>query len=360
MTNISADDQKLLEMLGLENVPDEDKQVILQEVDERMSKRFIANLLTGLSDEQSKKLEAEVNAMGSEDPAKIIEKIIAAHPDARSVLEKTGQEILMELKQNKQSAPATTATTSPATSETPAEMPKGESLNQTLDEKPPIEQVSSQGSEEKTKTGEEPAVSDQPSDTPPPAAPAAPKTDLPVEPSASAPDMPSPQTPPTPPEAPQIDQTQPPASMSESDSAPLPTPQNNPPIDVDFSPSKPPASSDDVTPPSTPDTEVPPQAPIESTPPAPEPVEPPPSPTPPAPSVDPSQNEEPPTMPGPNIDPASQAQATPPEPDTVAPAGAPQDQTATPQTPPSTPPSQDPGAGAQGQSNQSVSDMYQS
>ncbi len=123
---INEDDKKLLEMLGLENIPDQEKQTILEEIDQKMSERFIANLLTSLDDEASKKLQEELDAMPNDDPSAIIDKIIKTHPDAASILEKTSQEVMEGFKKAR---------------EKKLEEPSESQPTINLDNKPPIEQA---------------------------------------------------------------------------------------------------------------------------------------------------------------------------------------------------------------------------
>ena len=140
----TEDDKALLKSLDLENIPDEEKQVVLQEIDNKMSERFVANLLSTLSPEEAKKVEAEVNALPSDDPAKIIETIIANHPDTKSVLEKTGGEVLEELKASRKKDGNTGS---------------NGSIND-LDSKPPIEEAAAKEpdmpSNDELKTEEKP------------------------------------------------------------------------------------------------------------------------------------------------------------------------------------------------------------
>lgn len=99
--DFTEEDKRLLEDLGLSNIPDEDKQVLLDSIDDSMSKRFIVNLLTSLPEDKRGELEEKVEAMKDEDPQKVIEAIIDLHPDAKDVLVKSAQEIMDELKQAK-------------------------------------------------------------------------------------------------------------------------------------------------------------------------------------------------------------------------------------------------------------------
>jgi len=96
--NITDDDKKLLEDLDLSNIPEEDKQAVLDTIDDRMSKRFIANLLLSMPEDKRTELEKKVEEMKGEDPQKIIEAIIDLHPDAKKVLEDSAKEIVEELK----------------------------------------------------------------------------------------------------------------------------------------------------------------------------------------------------------------------------------------------------------------------
>jgi len=101
MDNITEEDKRLLETLGLQDIPEEEKKVVLEEIDEKMSRRFIANLLASMSPEKAKELDAEVQNIPSEKPQEIIEKIIEKHPDAAKVLQDSAKQIVEELKTNK-------------------------------------------------------------------------------------------------------------------------------------------------------------------------------------------------------------------------------------------------------------------
>jgi len=95
---ITEEDKKLLEQLGLSDIPEVEQQVVLEEIDRRMTKRFIANLLVSLDPQKAVELEEEVNKIPSENTEEIISKIIETHPDAVKVLQQSAQEIVDELK----------------------------------------------------------------------------------------------------------------------------------------------------------------------------------------------------------------------------------------------------------------------
>lgn len=98
MAIITEEDKKLLESLNLSDIPEEDKRVVLDEIDDRMTKRFIANLLVSLNPQQAQQLEADIEKIPSENTQQIIEKIIETHPDAAKVLQDSAKQIMEELK----------------------------------------------------------------------------------------------------------------------------------------------------------------------------------------------------------------------------------------------------------------------
>lgn len=125
--DFNENDQKILEMLEVTTATDEEKKAILDEVDQKMSERFVANLLNSMDAESAKKMQDEIDKLPNDDPAKVIETIITSHPDATTVLEKTAQEVLDEFKKARQAKLN-------STSAGPAE-------NVNVNDKPPIEQA---------------------------------------------------------------------------------------------------------------------------------------------------------------------------------------------------------------------------
>jgi len=116
---ITEEDKKLLEQLGLSDIPEVEQQVVLEEIDRRMTKRFIANLLVSLDPQKAVELEEEVNKIPSENTEEIISKIIETHPDAVKVLQQSAQEIVDELK----AKPAGQVGQTTLPEEKPAELP---------------------------------------------------------------------------------------------------------------------------------------------------------------------------------------------------------------------------------------------
>ncbi len=123
--DFNENDQKILEMLEVTTATDEEKKAILDEVDQKMGERFVANLLNSMDAESAKKMQDEIDKLPNDDPAKVIETIITSHPDATTVLEKTAQEVLDEFKKARQAKLN-------STSGGPAE---------NVNDKPPIEQA---------------------------------------------------------------------------------------------------------------------------------------------------------------------------------------------------------------------------
>lgn len=91
-------DEKVLMGLGLGDLSPEEKQVMLNLLDDRLEKRFVANLLMGLPDDKRAELEKQVEAMPEPELGKVLEAAIKVHPDAEGVLKKSAQEIIDEFK----------------------------------------------------------------------------------------------------------------------------------------------------------------------------------------------------------------------------------------------------------------------
>ena len=102
--DITKQDQNILDQLNLGNIPEEDKKAVLEMIDERLEKRFLANLLLSLPEDKQKELETRVETMEDEDAEKIIETILELHPDAKGVLERSAKEIIEELKRDGRSS----------------------------------------------------------------------------------------------------------------------------------------------------------------------------------------------------------------------------------------------------------------
>lgn len=91
-------DEKVLMGLGLGDLSPEEKQVMLKLLDERLEKRFVANLLMSLPEDKKKELDQKVEAMSENDLAGVLEEAMKIHPDAQAVLQKSAQEIVDEFK----------------------------------------------------------------------------------------------------------------------------------------------------------------------------------------------------------------------------------------------------------------------
>jgi len=101
MTYIDDKDQKLLETLGLQDIPEQEKKVVLDEIDRKMSQRYIANLLSSIPPEKINEVQAEIEKIPSGNTQKIIEKIIELHPNSADILKKSAEEIIDQLKQDR-------------------------------------------------------------------------------------------------------------------------------------------------------------------------------------------------------------------------------------------------------------------
>jgi len=91
-------DEKVLSELGLSDLSDEEKAVMLKLLDDRLEKRFIANLLKSMPEEKRQDLEKKVEAMEKRSVESVLEAAINIHPDVKGVLEKSAQEIVDEMK----------------------------------------------------------------------------------------------------------------------------------------------------------------------------------------------------------------------------------------------------------------------
>lgn len=111
-------DQRVLEDLGLDKLPDDKKQQMLKRLDDALLNRFMANILTTLPKEKQDELEKKLEDTGADNPEKAFEEAINLHPDAKTVLEDSAQEIIAEYKKADR-AEKTAPTTPPAESATP-------------------------------------------------------------------------------------------------------------------------------------------------------------------------------------------------------------------------------------------------
>ncbi len=100
-------DKKVIDELGLTDASDQEKEIMLKTIDERLEKRFIAKLLTTLPEDKQRELEEKVDKMENPKPEEVVEQVVDIHPNARETLEESAKEIIDELKQN--SAPNTAA-----------------------------------------------------------------------------------------------------------------------------------------------------------------------------------------------------------------------------------------------------------
>jgi len=102
-------DQKVLQDLGLDQLPDDQKQKTLKRLDEVLINRFMAKILTSLSEDKQKELEQKVKDVGEDNNEKVFEEAINLHPDAKKVLEESAKEVIEEFKKNQKGADRDTA-----------------------------------------------------------------------------------------------------------------------------------------------------------------------------------------------------------------------------------------------------------
>jgi hypothetical protein len=100
MDNIPSDDKNLIKTLGLEDAPELAQKAILEEIDTKTTKLFLASVLASLTGEQAQELEAEVADIPSENTQAIIEKIITKHPQSDRLLKEAAEKVFEEIKKN--------------------------------------------------------------------------------------------------------------------------------------------------------------------------------------------------------------------------------------------------------------------
>ena len=103
---MNENDEKVLQELGMGNLAEDEKKAVLALIDQRLEKRFVANLLMSLDDETRKKLEDKIEAMPEPKVDDVVAAAIELAPEAPQILERSANEIIEELKKEKPAAPA--------------------------------------------------------------------------------------------------------------------------------------------------------------------------------------------------------------------------------------------------------------
>lgn len=146
---MNQQDNKVLEQLGLENLPDNEKKAVLAMIDQRLEKRFLANLLMSLDDAKKQELEGKIDEIEKPDVEDVIRISLDIQPDAAKILAQSANEVMAELKgETKKETPDEEKVEPSATPETtePAEsLAKSEEAEPTKEEtkEPPAEDLPS-------------------------------------------------------------------------------------------------------------------------------------------------------------------------------------------------------------------------
>lgn len=91
-------EKRIVNELGLGSLGPQEQEAALKMVDERLEKRFVANLLFDLPEDKKRELEQKVEAMENPTPESVFDAAIGLHPNAQGVLEKSAKDIIDEMK----------------------------------------------------------------------------------------------------------------------------------------------------------------------------------------------------------------------------------------------------------------------
>lgn len=95
---MNQQDEKVLEELGLESIPDDEKKAVLAMIDQRLEKRFLANLLLSLDDDKRQTLEGKIDEIEEPKVEDVVRIALDIQPDAAEILAKSANEVMTELK----------------------------------------------------------------------------------------------------------------------------------------------------------------------------------------------------------------------------------------------------------------------
>ena len=95
-------DDKVLEELRLDTLPDNEKKAVLAMIDQRLEKRFLANLLMSLDDDKRQMLESKIGEIEEPKIDDVVRIALDIQPDAPKILADSANEVMTELKGERQ------------------------------------------------------------------------------------------------------------------------------------------------------------------------------------------------------------------------------------------------------------------
>src|SRR3990172_12049713 len=116
---MNQQDEKVLEAVGLKDIPDNEKKAVLAMIDQRLEKRFLANLLMSLDDDKRQTLEGKIDEIEEPKIDDVVRIALDIQPDAPKILADSAGEVMTELKEENGSKAqsAGSPNTQPATAE---------------------------------------------------------------------------------------------------------------------------------------------------------------------------------------------------------------------------------------------------
>jgi len=116
---MNQQDEKVLEAVGLKDIPDNEKKAVLAMIDQRLEKRFLANLLMSLDDDKRQMLESKIDEVEEPKIDDVVRIALDIQPDAPKILADSAGEVMTELKEENGSKAqsAGSPNTQPATAE---------------------------------------------------------------------------------------------------------------------------------------------------------------------------------------------------------------------------------------------------
>jgi len=99
----------IVKQIGAEQASEAEKAALLDMVERSLEKRFLANLLMSLNDEQRNKLDSKIEAIDKPTIDDIAREATALQPECNAILQRSAEEIIAELRPpNQEEATETT------------------------------------------------------------------------------------------------------------------------------------------------------------------------------------------------------------------------------------------------------------
>src|SRR3990167_1090875 len=98
---MNQQDEKVLEAVGLKDIPDNEKKAVLAMIDQRLEKRFLANLLLSLDDGKRQTLEGKIDEIEEPKIDDVVRIALDIQPDAPKILADSAGEVMTELKEER-------------------------------------------------------------------------------------------------------------------------------------------------------------------------------------------------------------------------------------------------------------------